>query len=697
MSPSDTLPPEGPASGTTRVVDRFPHRVREVENAWIPLPDGTRLAARLWLPETGRPVAAVLEYLPYRKRDLTRLRDDQMHRWFAGHGIACARVDLRGTGDSDGIFTDEYSRQEHEDALHAIDWLAGQDWCSGAVGMIGISWGGFNALQIAALRPPALKAIITLCASDDRYADDAHYMGGCLLMENLQWGSILMHYAALPPDPELIEEDRRGEDWRTVWRRRLEAVRPFPALWMEHQSRDDYWRYGSVCEDFGAIACPVLAVGGWADGYSNAVPRLLAGLRAPARGIVGPWAHVFPYDAVPGPSIGFLQEALRWWREWLEGQPTGVMDEPRYRVWMQDSVLPQPQYRDRPGRWVAEAEWPSPRIRPQVLHLAGNGLLPEAGNDDLEFSLQSPQVTGFFGGEWCAFGADGEMPMDQRPDDGRSLCFDSAPLDAPLEILGAPQLRLRVSVDQPAAFLAVRLCDVFPDGASARVSFGILNLCHRNGHDRVEPLVPGEVYAIAIGLNDIAHSFPAGHSIRIGISTAYWPMVWPSPAPVTATLRTAGSSLTLPVRPPRAEDAALRPFPPAEMAATREHLRLHPGRFRRTIERDLVSGDTVYTLLDEGADVGDAALVRIEAIGLDAGVSFLKRCRIEDQDPTHAAAEVVQRTRLSRGGWHIRLETRTRLTADREMFRFHAEQEAFEGQQSVSLRSWDLPIRRRGL
>ncbi|MEQ8344144.1 MAG: CocE/NonD family hydrolase [Sneathiellaceae bacterium] len=680
----------------TRIVDAFPHPVREVENLWIPLPDGTRLAARLWLPEVARPVSVVLEYLPYRKRDMTRRRDDQMHRWFAGHGIACARVDIRGTGDSDGRFDDEYSRQEQEDALQVIAWLAAQPWCSGAVGMIGISWGGFNALQVAALRPPALKAVITLCASDDRYADDAHYMGGCLLMENLQWGSILMHYTALPPDPELAEPKPGGGGWRAEWQARLAAVNPFPAIWMGHPSRDAYWRHGSVCEDYAAIACPVLAVGGWADGYSNAVPRLMAGLQVPCRGIVGPWSHAFPHDPLPGPAIGFLQEALHWWQAWLDGAANGVMAGPRYRVWMQDSVLPQPQYEERPGRWVAEESWPSARIRPLLLHLTGNGLLPDPA-PGVEMAVQSPQVTGFFGGEWCAFGADGEMPVDQRPDDGRSLCFDSAPLETALEILGAPEVRLRVSVDRPAAFLAVRLCDLFPDGTSARVTFGLLNLCQRDGNDSAVPLEPGESYDVTVRLNDIAHNFPAGHGIRLAISTAYWPMVWPSPAAVTARIDTAASSLSLPVRPPDPADADLPDYPPAEMAASRAHVRLHPASFRRTIERDLVTGDTVYTLLDEAAELGDGALMRIEAIGLDVGSSYLKRCRIADEDPTHAAAEIVQRTRLSRGDWHVRLETRTRLTADRDQFRFHAEQEAFEDGHSVSLRSWDIPIRRDGL
>ena len=257
------------------VIEDFPHDVEEIENVWVPMSDGARLAARIWLPRSAHetPVPAILEFLPYRKRDLMRLRDEPMHRYYAGNGYAALRVDLRGTGDSDGILTDEYTQQEHDDAVELIAWIADQPWCSGAVGMVGISWGGFNSLQVAARRPPALKAVIALCAADDRYADDAHYMGGCLLNENQQWGTVLMAYNAFPPDPEIS-----GDGWRDKWLERLDHATPFSALWLGHQRRDAYWEHGSVSEDLGRIACPVYAIGGWADGYSNAVPRLLAGL-----------------------------------------------------------------------------------------------------------------------------------------------------------------------------------------------------------------------------------------------------------------------------------------------------------------------------------------------------------------------------------------------------------------------------------
>jgi len=275
-----------------RTRTEFPRRVQIEEHLWITLPDGVRLAARLWRPEDALdgPVPAILEYIPYRKRDSTRDRDDRMHHYLAGHGYACLRVDLRGSGDSEGVLQDEYLQQELDDGVEVIRWLAGQPWCNGQVGMIGISWGGFNALQIAALRPPALKAVVSVCSTDDRYADDVHHMGGCLLGDNLSWASTMFAYNSLPPDPELV-----GENWREAWFRRLEGSGLWLEQWLRHQRRDGYWKHGSICEDWSAVQCPVMAVSGWADGYSNAVFRMLAHLQVPRMALVGPWGHKYPH------------------------------------------------------------------------------------------------------------------------------------------------------------------------------------------------------------------------------------------------------------------------------------------------------------------------------------------------------------------------------------------------------------------
>jgi uncharacterized protein len=668
-----------------KIVGEFPREVREIETCWIPLADGTRLAARIWLPvdAEARPVPAILEYLPYRRRDGTILRDAQTHPYFAGHGYASVRVDIRGTGDSEGFIKDEYLPQEQLDAVEVIDWLARQSWCSGRVGMMGISWGGFNSLQVAARRPPALKAIITVCSTDDRYRDDCHYMGGCLLNNNFTWASTLFAYAAQPPYPEVV-----GERWRDMWLARLDQHEPPLIEWLSHQTRDAYWKQGSVAEDFGAIDAAVYAVGGWADGYSNAIPRLLAGLRCPRKGLIGPWAHDYPHFAAPGPTIGFLQEALRWWDQWLAEKKTGIMAEPMLRIWMQDSVPPASTYAERPGRWIAEAGWPPASVSPRRYHLAEHRLSIDP-QPNRALILASPLTTGTANGEWCPYGNDGELPADQRVDDGRSLVFDGESLTDQLEILGAPRVALRIAADRPVAQVGVRLCDVAPDGASTLVTYGVLNLTHRAGDADPEPLAPGEHVQASIALNDIAHRFPPGHRIRLAVSSALWPMVWPVPHRAELKLATGDSHLELPVRRSGPLDAALRPFAGAEASpAARAEVVRDAGRTRTIIE-DPTTGITTVAVARADRDF------RL----LDIGVRVRKKtdeCFVTHAtDPTQARAETEGIWETSCGDWRVRTETRTVMTADPESFRVDVALDAFEGDTRVFSRRWKRAIPRR--
>ncbi len=664
-------------------------RVQDIEHTWIRLADGCRLAARIWRPDDAlsNPVPALLEFLPYRKRDFMRHRDEPMHRYLALHGYASVRVDLRGSGDSEGLLFDEYSAQEHADGVEVIAWLAAQPWCSGAVGMFGISWGGFNSLQIAALRPPALKAVMALCASDDRYSDDAHYMGGCLLTENLQWGSIFMMNQALPPDPEIA-----GEAWREQWRARLEQLPVYPELWMRHPWRDAYWQAGSVRDHIQRINVPVYAIGGWADAYSSAVPRLVATLRSPCKGLIGPWAHTFPHLGVPGPAIGFLQEAVRWWDRWLKDIPNGIEYEPILRVWLQEAVKPEPQYETMPGRWVAESVWPSPAIEPTTLYLSARGCSREAGEPE-EQLLSSPQTCGIRGGEWCAFGSDGEMPRDQRPDDGFSLTWDTPRLTQRMEILGAPVVRLALRSDQPTANVIVRLCDVAPDGSSLRVTYGVLNLTHRHGHDAPEPLVPGERFTVDVQLNDIAHAFPVGHRIRVAVSTAYWPIVWPSVAQTCLYVTTGESFATLPVRKPRDSDASLRPFDAPAMAAGASMKRVRHHQFSRTLSIDLTSNRFHYEL--SGSEFNDASLVHFEDIDLRVGYTLNKFFEIIEADPLSAQQIMEQRATLTRGSWRITVRMWMTQTADAGAFYLKGRLEADEGTERFLERDFDVSVPRR--
>ena len=640
------------------IVTTFPRTVRIIEHTTVPLKDGTTLAARIWLPEDAeqKPVPAILEYLPYRKRDGTYERDALTYPWLAGHGYAGVRVDIRGSGESDGLLSDEYARQEQDDAIEIIAWLAAQPWCSGAVGMMGISWGGFNGLQVAARRPAALKAVVTICSTDDRYADDVHYMGGAKLNAGFGWAAFFFGAMCHPPDPLLV-----GDRWRAMWLERLANVPLFLEIWTRHQRRDAYWRHGSVCEDYAAIQCPVYAVGGWTDGYTNAIPRLLERLAVPRKGLIGPWAHAYPHFALPGPQIGFLQEMLRWWDHWLKGAETGVMDEPMVRAWMTDSVKPAPYHETLPGRWVAEPSWPPPKSKPLRLFLTDDGLRPERALLAAH-AVCSRQTVGKDAGSWCPFGRGADQAGDQRADDARSLVFETPPLDEAIEILGAPILTLEVASDKPVANIAIRLCDVHPSAESLRVSFGVQNLTHRRGHETPEPLVPGERYQIRIQLNDAGVVFPAGHRIRLAFSTTYWPMIWP--APEAATLTIFGGTLDLPMRPPQEADATLPPLPGPETATPERPTVIRPG------------------------------LVRIDRLGLEVATEGKFAFDITDDDPLSATAEMQRTETIQRDAWEVRIETRMRLACTRDAFLLRASLRAWEGTSEVCHREWDRSIPR---
>jgi hypothetical protein len=647
----------------------FPRRVREIEHTWITLGDGTRLAARIWLPEDAEdaPVPAILEFLPYRKTDGTAVRDAARQPYLAGFGYAAVRVDLRGTGESDGVLTDEYTDQEQEDALEVLAWLRAQPWCDGKLGMWGISWGGFNSLQIAARRPPGLGAIVTLCSTDDRYADDVHYRGGCVLgLDMLHWASSMLTWSARPPDQRLY-----GEGWREAWRERLETLTPWIEHWLGHQRRDGYWQHGSVCEDYAAIECPVYAVGGFADGYTNAVPRLLAGLSVPRKGLVGPWAHAFPDDALPGPSIGFLQECVRWFDHWLKGVENGVMDEPVLRVWMQDSVEPRPRYELRPGRWVAEPGWPSPRVGARVR----------------ELPLESPraligvQSNGTEAGVWTSEGQSADLAGDQRPDDALSLAFDLEPLAEPLEILGFPEVMLQLAVDRPTALVAVRLCDVLPDGTSALVTRGLLNLAHRESHEHPSPLEPGRRYEVRVPLDFMAYSFPAGHRLRVSVSPTYWPWAWPSPEPVTLTLY--GGTLELPERPPWPGDAELSEFEDPEHSASLRVESVAAGPGGRSLRRDLATG-----LVEQVFDWDLGGSQRLVDIDLETSDASHTVYAIREGDPLSASVRFYATSGMARGDWSMQSEVTSAMTSDAEAFHVTTLLEVYEGAARIFARTW---------
>lgn len=659
-----------------QIRDSFPYETTR-EDFHVPLSDGTRLYARVWRPVTDEPVPVLLEYLPYRLSDWTAPRDWQRHPWYAGHGYASVRVDVRGHGNSEGLPTDEYSPQELADGVEVVNWLAAQDWSTGKVGMFGISWGGFNSLQIAALAPEPLKAIVTVCSADDRYDNDVHYMGGSVLAVDMHaWAATMLAFASRPPDPYFV-----GDAWREMWLTRLEAVEPLIHTWLDHQTRDDYWRHGSVCEDYSAIGAAVLAVGGWHDPYRDTVLRLVEHLPDDrVRGLIGPWSHQYPDRGLPpGPAIGFLQETLRWWDHHLKGVDTGVMAEPKLRSWISDSHPPATVYPELSGGWVGDPSWPSPNVTPVSYALQGTPVL-----------VGSPQHTGLDAGRFFPFGNDADLPPDQRDEDAKSACFEFE-VPSEVRILGRPRVTLRLRMDVPFGQAVARLCDIAPDGSSTLVTRGVLNLSARHGRDRADAWPLGATEDVTFELNGIGHTFPPGHRIRLAVSSAYWPWIWPQADSVGFTLEPVGSSLELPVR--EGDFDPTITFAPAEQSeplGVAYPATLDEQRPERLVVRDVAKGEW---RLEVDPRYGGT---RVYPDGLEFTEDALETYTIQEGDPLSARTRSDWTIRLHRPelGWDTRVETRSEITCDAADFITSNEVVCRAGDEVVFHRTWEKRIRR---
>lgn len=641
----------------------------------IPLPDGTRLSARVWMPAdaTEDPVPAILEYLPYRKSDGTAERDAGMHPWFAERGYACLRVDRRGCGDSEGLFDDEYSEQELQDGEDAIVWIAAQPWCTGAVGIQGISWGGFNGLQIAARAPEPLKAVISIGSTVDRYGDDVHYKGGVLQSDNIGWAATVLSWFSMPPDPDLI-----GEAWRDTWLTRLENTPSLARIWHEHNTRDTYWKHGSVCEDYSAIRAAVLAFGGLHDGYRNTMGHLVENLSAPVKGIAGPWGHKYPHISNIGPSIGYLQEALRWWDRWLKGVENGADSDPAWRAYLMDSACPDPAADHRDGRWIVESGYPAPGVSLQRFELGSElaGDLPCSAAPDLRHGEQC--------GEFFTFGfGPGELPDDQLPDDARAACFDGAKLTETIDIVGRPRLRLGLSADKPRAQLVVRLCDLRPDGTSMLITVGMLDLRNRDGFGMKEDLIPGETVEVTLDLDETAYRLPAGHRLRLAVAGSYWPFSWPEPEAATLTL--GRGAIDLPLRALARGDEWS--FPPPVSAPARPTRLLQEGHDEKRRETDPATGRITLTIVSDHGRVEDLET------GLITQSAVTEIWSIDPADPATAEARIDWRRSLGRGEWHVATTAETRMTGSDDRFEIVQRLTARECGETVFDKEWrhDVP------
>ncbi|CAN5190046.1 CocE/NonD family hydrolase [soil metagenome] len=585
---------------------------------FVPMRDGVRVALTTYLPEGAGRFPVVVESVPYRKDDDCYVRDWQNYLYLADRGIAGVRIDIRGTGASEGVITDEYTAAEMADTVEVLHWAAEQPWSNGNIGMWGISWGGFSSLQTAMLRPEPLQAIMPMHATHDRFATDIHYSGGSVMAaEQGDWPASMIGLNALPPDPEIV-----GDRWREMWMQRLDQTPQWIFEWFRHQRRDDYWRHGSPCANYGSIAVPTLLIGGWLDGYVDGMLAMLKKLTCPRRAVIGPWGHYRPATGVPEPTFDHFDLMARWFGHHLRGDDNGVMDMPELTSW----VRTEPPYDGA----VTTGYWRGDRIWSEGM----KWLLPLPGSEPLVW--RGPQWVGSHAPAWDRAGT---PSTDSGPDDAESVVFESEPFAQPLSFLGQPLVRLMVNSDQPFGLVAVRLSAVSPSAEAHLISRGSRNLAFPDDLADPHAVIEGEWRLVEVPLLAAAVSIPAGWRLRLAIAGADFPIIWPPARQFSLAIDPERSSAVLPLLPEGGGILDIPPTPrppPAPVDIDEDTFDFGVERnggkatFRRNVaHRERQPGGLVYESQQHSLTT------------------------VEDGDPASMAVNSTGSIRLTRGEWQV--------------------------------------------
>ena len=495
-----------------------------IETAWIAMGDGTRLAATFYKPEPlekGEKFPVLFEFLPYRKDDGGYIGNYSLYTYFVRRGYIMARVDIRGTGSSEGVFPlREYSEQELDDAVEIIAFLSKMPGSNGRVGMWGISWGGFNAIQVAMRQPPALKAILAAMATDDLYHDDIHYIDGVFHVD--EWAFWFDHSKAIPQSPQYQLDE-------SYFRDRFDSY-PGILTYLKQQRDGDFWRKNSLRWQYDKIRIPCYLIGGLLDGYRDSIPRMLENMKVPLKAEIGPYNHAWPDNGTPGPNYEWRHEAVRWWDQWLKEKDTGILEDPRLTLFMREGHAPDVHLEMTPGDWIS-TDWPVPKATWKKFFPGENHQLLESHGKAGKESLYYIPGFGINTGLWW-----GEPTDDLRPDDAGSLVFDSPVLEKGLAIAGLPRVYLRVIADAPLAHWIARLEDVFPDGRVSLVAGGLINGAQHSSRLEPEYLEPGKSYDLEFEMHFTTWTFHPGHRLRLSVTNSLFPMIWPTPYLMTTNL-----------------------------------------------------------------------------------------------------------------------------------------------------------------
>ena len=646
-----------------------------MEQAWIPMTDGIRLAATLYRPDgakAGEKFPALLEYLPYRKDDGTAAGDYPKHAYFARRGYVSVRVDIRGFGASEGGPPErEYSEQEQADGEQVIAWLAHQPWSNGSVGMFGISWGGFTALQMAMRHAPGLKAILAVDATAELFHDDVHYIDGIAHVDEFELNMDMAEGWTGAPDYTLDEK---------VLGPRFETP-PWSLLYLKHQRDGSFWR--DRVRPLKEITIPSFLIGGLLDGYRDNVTDMLMQASGPVKAIVGPWNHTFPNDAVPGPQIEWRNEAVRWFDHWLKGRDTGVERDPRLVIYLQRWHPPDPGLESVPGEWRREDVWPPKQAQPSTLFLQPDHSLARTAAAPERHQLKYVPSIGVEAGFWW-----GELLSDVRPVDAFSLVYDSAPLGEDVAILGRPHAWLRASATAPLADWIARLSDVAPDGTVTQITGAGMNGAQRDSMSEPRDLEPGKVYSLDIEMHLTSWVFPKGHRIRVAVSNALWPMMLPTPYSMTTSLELGGSEGSRVVLPVVPEHGAAPPaFSPPEASEERADIKAEgfpwPGEW--TVERDEASHKTtVHWKGQESAEYPWGKEIDYEHLTYDADDAHPEICSARGE--AESVFTLKDRTLTWRG--HLL------VTTDRKNFYYTYTRELLKDGKIFKSKTWQETIAR---
>jgi putative CocE/NonD family hydrolase len=663
----------GPASADTDHPGTYSIRIDETR---IPMPDGIRLAADLYMPTGGKagerhPV--LLEYLPYRKTE-ARARNYPLYSYFVERGYVVAAVDIRGTGASEGrLIPYEYSEIEQQDGEVVIDWLSKQPWSNGNVGMFGISWGGFNSIQMALRNPPALKAIIAVDATEDLYQEDVHFIDGIIHVDSWEMSQDLDNARPGAPDYRIDE---------AYFRDRFDTP-PWMLTYKREQRDGPFWDRASAKGRYDRIRIPSFFIGGWYDGYRDSIPRMLEHVQAPVKAIVGPWSHAWPHEPYPKPGMEWRREAVRWFDQWLRGIETGILKEPRFAVYVRQWHAPGPYLEQAPGSWRYEDGWPVARIRDQPLYLQPNHTLAAAPPAPASHELRYVPSIGYEAGGPVMWW--GDVAHDQRGTDAYSLVYDSEPLTEDTEILGLPRAVLAVAANAPRANWFVRLSDVAPDGTVTQVAGAGFNGTHRESARVPVAIVPDEPFELTVDLHFTSWVFPKGHRIRVAVANAQWPMLWPTAYPFTASLRLGvnASRIALPVVP-----FERRPVPRFEPPFQSPTL---PGF--ATLDAGTSSGYGEISSVDRNPPTGDVTIKATNSGGQkypwgEERYHETIEHHVRDDAPAEASLTGSHRMQVSLPGRELVWEAKLEFRSDRETFHYDYTRRLLENGKLVREKSW---------